>query len=57
MDLAKLGFGCCVDNYGEKIYVAGGSVGMQKATDSCQVYNIASDQWSALPTLSEPKFS
>jgi N-acetylneuraminic acid mutarotase len=24
---ARLSFGCCVDMYGEKIYVTGGSIG------------------------------
>jgi hypothetical protein len=27
MSLEKLGFGCCVDNYAERIFVIGGSIG------------------------------
>jgi hypothetical protein len=33
MALERVGFGCAVDNYGEKIYVAGGCNAPQKPND------------------------
>jgi hypothetical protein len=43
MTVEKMGFGCCVDNYGEKIYAVGGSLDNRKATNTCEVYNIAAN--------------
>lgn len=57
MQVARLGFGCCIDNYGDRLYVIGGSVGKHKATDKCEYYDIESDNWVSLPSLSEPRFS
>ncbi len=45
MTLARLGFGCAVDNYGEKIFAIGGSIGKQKSTDICEYYNVEANTW------------
>jgi hypothetical protein len=58
MKTARLGFGCLVDNYGEKIYAIGGSLGKNKATtELCEVYNIEENKWSDLAALPEARFS
>ena len=57
MNLEKLGFGCAVDNYGERIFVVGGSIGNEKPTDHCEYYNVSEDKWSGLPKLNNPRFS
>ena len=51
MSLARLGFGCAVDNYGEKIFAIGGSLGKQKPTDLAEYYNVEEDRWNVLPKL------
>lgn len=33
MKLARIGFGSIVDNYGEKIYIVGGTIGKHRATN------------------------
>ena len=53
----KLGFGCAVDNYGEKIYCVGGTIGNQVATDKSEYYNVQEDRWVEMPELREAKFS
>ena len=57
MITARVGFGCTVDNYGERIFVIGGSIGKHKATDKCEFYNIDTDEWKELPNLPEARFS
>jgi len=57
MAQARVGFGALVDNYGEKVYVVGGTVGKVKPTNKCEVYDVTADKWTELPPLSEPRFS
>ena len=57
MKTARVGFGCMVDNYGERIFAIGGSTSKISATQECEVYDVAANRWTALPKLSEPKFS
>jgi hypothetical protein len=57
MNAGRLGFGCCVDNYGDRIFAVGGSTGKHLPTNLCEVYDIRADKWSKLPNLSEPRFS
>jgi len=33
MKVARAGFGCAVDNYGDRIFAVGGSVGKLRPTD------------------------
>ena len=40
MNTARIGFGCAVDNYGEYIYVVGGTVGKKQLTDECEAYSL-----------------
>lgn len=40
MKTARVGFGCTVDNYGDRIFVIGGSIGKHKPTDKCEHYNV-----------------
>jgi hypothetical protein len=51
MNIGRLGFGCVVDNYGEKIYVVGGTIGKLNATDGCEYYNVEANTWNELPKL------
>lgn len=57
MGVARVGFACAVDNYGERIYAIGGSQANHKATDVCEVYLVEEDKWLALQPLPEPRFS
>jgi len=49
MKLARVGFGCLVDNYGDSFYVVGGSTGKHKATNRCELYSIEEGKWTDLP--------
>jgi hypothetical protein len=57
MITARLGFGCCVDNYGERLFAIGGSTGKHQPTNLSEVYDIKADSWTKLPNLNEPRFS
>lgn len=57
LSIAKLGFGCAVDNYGEKIFCVGGTIGNQVATDKSEYYSVLEDRWIEMPELREAKFS
>lgn len=57
MNLARIAFGCAVDNYGEKIFAIGGTVGQQQPTNQGECYDVASNTWMQLPSLNEAKFS
>lgn len=57
MSLGRVGFGCAVDNYGEKIFAIGGSLQDHKGTDQCEYYNVGDDTWAPLPKLPSGRFS
>ena len=53
MKQPRVGFGCLVDNYGENLYVVGGSIGAFKSTNKCEYYNVETDTWHDLPNLND----
>jgi hypothetical protein len=57
MDQARIGFGAVVDPSGEKIYIAGGTLGKHKPTAKSEMYSLDEDRWINLPNLNEPRFS
>jgi len=57
MCIARIAFGCAVDNYGEKIYACGGTISGQTPTDVCEVYSVNENTWSLLPKLNDARFS
>ena len=57
MEQARTGFGCVVDADGERIYVAGGTIGKHRPTNKAEYYDVTNDQWTVLPSLNEAKFS
>ena len=48
---ARAAFGCHLDKASKRVYVIGGSINQDEATDQCEVYDIKKDKWSPLPSL------
>lgn len=57
MEQARSGFAAVVDAEGEKIFVAGGTIGRHKPTPKTEYYDISRDKWIPLAALNEAKFS
>lgn len=57
MEQARTGFGAVIDMAGERVYVAGGTVGKHKPTSKAEMYDVPSNKWISLPNLTEAKFS
>jgi|JI9StandDraft_1071089.scaffolds.fasta_scaffold66161_2 hypothetical protein len=57
MEQARTGFAAVVDNEGEKIYVAGGTIGKHKPTPKVEHFDVPSNKWIPLAALNEAKFS
>ena len=53
----KLSFAAALSPDTKNIYIAGGSTGENKATNECEVFDVAKKKWSALPVLNQPRFS
>ncbi len=57
MSVARLGFGCAVDQYGERIYAVGGSIENLNPTKICEYYSVSENTWNAMPSIPEAKLS
>jgi N-acetylneuraminic acid mutarotase len=57
MEQGRTGFAAVVDNEGERIYVAGGTVGKHKPTAKAEYYDVSTNKWIPLAALNEAKFS
>lgn len=53
MNTARAAFACCLNKEFKQIYVVGGSTGQESATEKCEVYDIQSDKWSEMPSMTD----
>ena len=53
----KLSFAAALSPDAKQIYIAGGSTGENKATNQCEVFNVAKKKWTKMPALNQPRFS
>ena len=51
MHQARAAFGCFLDKEFKNVYVIGGSINQNEATDRCEVYDIENNKWTDLPRL------
>lgn len=53
----KLSFATAISPDAKHIYVAGGSLGENRSTNECEVFEVSKKKWSLLPALNQPRFS
>ena len=56
MKQARMGFACCADNDGRRIFAVGGLTAGRKPSDICEMYNV-DGAWVTLADLLSPRFS
>lgn len=53
----KLSFATAISPDAKNIYIAGGSLGENRSTNECEVFEVSKKKWSPLPALNQPRFS
>ena len=57
MRLPRVHFGCCLSKHDRRVIVVGGQISASETTGASEIFDIALNTWTELPSLDKPLIS
>ena len=53
----RVHFGCCLSKHDRRVVVVGGQISAETTTGACEIFDIALNKWTQLPSIEKPLIS